>query len=142
MIGKIRTGFAALDQCPRASRFNPAESIIELRPEYCDGLLDIEAATHIVLLYWLDRADRTVLRRETPHDGVTRGVFAIRSPQRPNPVGLSVGRLLGCEVPDHEGPRLRVSGLDCLDGTPLVDIKPYVPSADRVTNARVAWIKE
>ena len=141
-IGMIRTGFATLDQCPRASRLNQAECAVELRPEYADGLLDIEAATHLVLLYWLTLADRAVLHRQTPLDDVTRGVFAIRSPQRPNPIGLSVVRLLGCELPEGESPRLRVSGLDCLDGTPLIDIKPYVPAADCVSEARIAWMKE
>ena len=131
-IGKIRTNFIALSQCPRSSRFNPAECLVELRPEFADGLLDVETATHVLVLYWLDRADRTVLRREHRQGTAARGVFATRSPHRPNPIAVSVVRLLGVE-----GNCLRVSGLDCLDGTQVVDIKPYVPAADRIDDAKI-----
>lgn len=133
-IGRVRTGFDTLESCPATGRSNPATSIIEIAPDFAEGLVNIELATHAIVLYWLDRSDRTALQRHARQGEVTRGVFASRSPNRPNPVALSVVRIEG-----RESNQLRVSGLDCLDGTAVIDIKPYVPEDDCVPEARIGW---
>lgn len=135
-IGVLRTPHKALEDCPRIIAADAAPCLVLLDPRYEDGLLGIEAATHIHLAYWMDRADRSRLQVVTPHDGVVRGVFANRSPARPNPISLRVVTLLS-----RDGARLTVSGLDCLDGTPLLDIKPYVPRTDCVETARLDWLR-
>ncbi len=133
-IGRIRTGFKTLAECPARGRSNPAESILEIDAGFAEGLLNIGMATHAIVLYWLDRADRTALHRRTRRGEVVRGVFASRTPRRPNPVAFSVVRIHGLE-----GNLLRVSGLDCLDGTAIIDIKPYVPEDDCVPEAHIGW---
>ncbi|KYH36804.1 MAG: Uncharacterized protein family UPF0066 [Candidatus Bathyarchaeota archaeon B23] len=114
------------------------ESTIRVYPQYCPGLLGIEAHSHLIILYWMHLRDderhrgtlRVIPRR---HEGAPlTGVFACRSPSRPNPIGLSVVELLGME-----DCRLRVRGLDAFEGSPIVDIKPYLPRADSVPDARV-----
>jgi formylmethanofuran dehydrogenase subunit E len=88
-----------------------------------------EKSSHLIVLSWFDRADRTMLRATPPHDPVEHGVFATRSPNRPNPVAFSVVDLI-----ERDGNILRVRWLDALDGTPVVDIKPYSPDIDCVKN--------
>ncbi len=112
-------------------------STILVREEYCPGLLGIEGYSHIIVLYWMhlrdDEGSRGTLRVRPPrHEGAPlTGVFACRSPSRPNPIGLSVVKLEALE-----GCRLRVSGLDALEGSPIVDIKPYSPRGDSFPDAR------
>jgi len=112
-------------------------STVLVYPEFCPGLLGVEGFSHLIVLYWMhlrdDERNRGALR-VTPrrHEGSPlTGVFACRSPSRPNPIGLTVVKL---EVVD--GCRLKVSGLDALEGTPIVDIKPYSPRGDAVPDAR------
>ncbi|MGO4871141.1 MAG: tRNA (N6-threonylcarbamoyladenosine(37)-N6)-methyltransferase TrmO [Roseiarcus sp.] len=143
-IGSIRTPYRTLEECPRnvgALGVDPATERcrIELAPAYAKGLLDIERASHVWVLYWLDRADRSLLTVTTPYDGKVRGVFATRSPARPNPIAMLAVRLYGVEP--GAAPSLIVSGMDCLDGTPLLDLKLYSPAADRLADASVAWMK-
>jgi tRNA-Thr(GGU) m(6)t(6)A37 methyltransferase TsaA len=133
-IGRIRTPHQRLEDCPRGVRCAQGSARLEIDPAYQDALLDIDQASHLHVLYWLDRSERSVLRRPTPHDGVLRGVFATRSPVRPNPIGLAVVRLM-----QREGRLLTVSGMDCLDGTALLDLKPYLPGADCVSDAVLTW---
>src|SRR4029079_7183253 len=92
-------------------------------PEMAEGLLDIEGFSHLYVLWVFDRADGFSLRAMPPIDDRPHGVFATRSPRRPNPIGLTVVELQG-----REGHRLRVRGVDMLDGTPVLDIKPYLSS--------------
>nr|WP_321458477.1 tRNA (N6-threonylcarbamoyladenosine(37)-N6)-methyltransferase TrmO [uncultured Cohaesibacter sp.] len=129
-IGKIWTGFRSPKECPHNSRFNEKESLIELDEAYGEALMGLSAASHLVVLYWLDQANRSVLQSRPPHADKTYGVFAIRSPHRPNPIAISTVKILGIE-----GNRIRVSGLDCIDGTPLLDLKPYVPRIDCIKEA-------
>ena len=107
------------------------------RPALAEGLKDVETCTHIVLLYWMDKSPRNLVLQVPGHYGVQRGTFALRSPARPNPVAMSVVKLLRVD-----GNRLSVVGLDCLDGTPLLDIKPYFASTDSVPEAVVGWHKQ
>ena len=111
-----------------------ARGEVLVAPEYAAALDDLEGFERIWLVYWLDRAG-TFRPRVIPYrDDHEHGLFATRSPQRPNPLGLSAVRLL-----DREGPLLRVAELDILDGTPLLDIKPYVPAFDAYPAARAGW---
>jgi len=136
-IGVIRSPYKQQRDAPRQGRFSDVESEIEVFPEYIAGLVDLERCSHLIVLYWLDRADRTVLRATPPGQTLSRGVFSTRSPNRPNPVAFSVVDLLSME-----GGTLRVRGLDALDGTPLIDIKPYSSEIDAVEGVNVGWMKD
>lgn len=133
-IGRLRTPWTRREDCPKNSAESAAPCTVELEPRWAEGLQDVAGCTHLILLYWMDRAPRNLVRQRPRHLGESRGVFALRSPARPNPIGLSVARLLG--IQDN---RLTVQGLDCLDGTPLLDIKPYFASTDARPEAEVAW---
>ncbi len=106
----------------------------EILSEYADGLCDLEGFSHIYLIYVFDRADTPKLLVRPFLDDQVRGVFATRAPTRPNPIGLSIVELVGIE-----GNTLLLDGVDILDGTPLLDIKPYSVRFDRVENTRNGW---
>jgi tRNA-Thr(GGU) m(6)t(6)A37 methyltransferase TsaA len=133
-IGRIRTPWASRKDCPKNARESEAICTVELEPRYAPALKEVETCSHLVLLYWMDKAPRNLVRQVPGHYGVQRGTFALRSPARPNPIAMSVVRLIGID-----GAVLKVSGLDCLDGTPLLDIKPYFASTDSVPDAVVGW---
>ncbi len=133
-IGHIQTPWTDRKQCPRNARESDAVCTVELDPRFHDALKDVETCSHLVLLYWMDKAPRNLVRQAPRHAGAQRGTFALRSPARPNPIAMSVVRLEGIE-----GNSLSVVGLDCLDGTPLLDIKPYLPSVDSVPDAVCGW---
>ncbi|MDI6873750.1 tRNA (N6-threonylcarbamoyladenosine(37)-N6)-methyltransferase TrmO [Candidatus Solincola sp.] len=135
-IGVIRSPYQDMDGAPFQGSMSPAECVVEIFEEYADGLKDIEAASHLYILYWADRASRDVLQTVTPWGPELRGVFACRSPSRPNPINLCVVELLR-----REGNRLTVRGLDAVDGSPVVDIKPYSGRIDAVPEARIAWFE-
>ena len=119
-VGVIRTPFVTREMCPRqGDAENGPVCRIEVSPEWEDALDGIERFEVIEVLYWLDRSRRDLVRQSPKSDGKTIGTFALRSPVRPNPIGLSRVRLIG-----RKGRVLEVRGLDCLDGTPLVDLKP------------------
>ena len=126
-IGVIHSPYRVKGDAPHQGRLSPTASEIEIFPEYADGLKDIAERPHLIVLYWLDRADRGTLTAIPPHSKKEHGVFATRSPDRPNPIGLAVIDLLGID-----GARLIVRGLDAFDGTPVLDIKPYSPEIDCV----------
>jgi tRNA (adenine37-N6)-methyltransferase len=137
-IGFARTPYRDTSEIPKGpGAEHRAEGALELRPELAGGLQDIEGFSHLFVLWVFDRSEgydlvSTVpLDEETPH-----GVFASRSPRRPNPIGLSVVELLG-----REGPLLRVRGVDMLDGTPILDIKPYL-SGLPPEKVRRGWIAQ
>jgi tRNA-Thr(GGU) m(6)t(6)A37 methyltransferase TsaA len=133
-IGRIRTPWKERQDCPRNARESDAICTIELDPRWVAGLKGVETCTHLVVLYWMDRSRRDLVLQKPRHYGEQRGTFALRSPARPNPIALSVVRLLSVD-----GPKLSVVGLDCLDGTPLLDLKPYFASTDAVADAVVGW---
>jgi len=105
-----------------------------IRTPWAKALTGVETCSHLVVLYWMSRSRRDLVLQMPRHYGVGRGTFALRSPARPNPIALSVARLLRVD-----GTRLSVVGLDCLDNTPLLDIKPYFASTDAVADAVVGW---
>jgi tRNA-Thr(GGU) m(6)t(6)A37 methyltransferase TsaA len=133
-IGRIHTPWKERKDCPKNARESDAVCIVEVDPLYQDGLRDVETCTHLVLLYWMDKAPRSLVLQVPGHYGVQHGTFALRSPARPNPIAVSVVKLMGVT-----GNKLSVVGLDCLDGTPLLDIKPYFASTDSVPDAVVGW---
>lgn len=108
-----------------------------IEPAYAKGLRDIEGFSHIFLIYHLDRAGRATLTVKPFLQDSRRGIFATRSPHRPNPIGVSVVRLLKVE-----GNVLHLAGVDILDGTPLLDIKPYVERFDSIEGIRNGWQQE
>ena len=133
-IGRIHTPWKTRKDCPKNARESDAVCTVELDPRWLEGLKEVETCSHLVLLYWMDKAPRNLVRQVPGHYGVQRGTFSLRSPARPNPIAMSVVKLLGIE-----GNKLKVVGLDCLDGTPLIDIKPYFASVDSVPEAVVGW---
>lgn len=114
----------------------PEISEIEVFSEYEQGLKDIETATHLIVLYWCHLAERDILEVDTPWDNKPHGVFATRSPNRPNPLAFCAVELL-----ERKGCVLFVRGLDALDGTPLIDIKPYNPRNDSIPDAKLGWLE-
>ena len=136
-IAHVRSPFTATDQIPKGpGAEHKAEGVIEVLPEFVDGLLDIEGFSHLYVLWVFDRADGFSLRATPPTDDRPHGVFATRSPRRPNPIGLTV-----VELQRREGDRLRVRGIDMLDGTPVLDIKPYLSSI-APGEIRRGWLAE
>jgi tRNA-Thr(GGU) m(6)t(6)A37 methyltransferase TsaA len=136
-IGRIRTPWTRREDCPKNGREAEAVCTIELDSRWAQGLRGLETSSHVVVLYWMDRARRDLVLQAPRHYGEQRGTFALRSPVRPNPIALSVARLLRIE-----GNWLSVVGLDCLDGTRLLDLKPYFASTDAVPDAGVGWHAE
>jgi tRNA-Thr(GGU) m(6)t(6)A37 methyltransferase TsaA len=133
-IGKIKTPFKNLDQCPKQGIQAGAEGEIVLRADMAPALKDLDSCTHLILLSYFHLADRRRLQTETPFGPEIHGTFATRSPNRPNPIGLHVVELLKID-----GLRIRVKGIDCLDGTSLLDIKPYSPEIDSFPHAAIGW---
>lgn len=118
-IGQIRTPWPDRYDCPRQGKTDGPECQLVLDPLWQEALLGIEEYTHLEVLYWLNLSRRDLIRQSPREDGRAFGTFALRSPVRPNPIGTSVVKLEGVE-----GNILTVRGLDCVDGTPLLDIKP------------------
>jgi tRNA-Thr(GGU) m(6)t(6)A37 methyltransferase TsaA len=121
-IGVIHSPFTDVSQIPKGvGALHQAAGALELLPEFAPGLDDIEGFSHLYVIWLFNRSQGFSLRVTPPSDDKAHGVFATRSPWRPNPVGLTVVELLG-----REGARLRVRGVDMLDGSPILDIKPYL----------------
>lgn len=133
-IGRIRTPWKRREDCPKNARESDEVCTVEVDPRWAQGLTGLESVSHVLLLYWMDQARRDLLVQSPRHYNEPRGTFALRSPARPNPIAASVARLVRVE-----GNTLSVVGVDCLDNTPLIDIKPYFASTDSVPDARVGW---
>ena len=133
-IGHIHTPWRERDGCPKNARESDAVCTIVVDPRWAKGLSGLETASHVIVLYWMDQARRDLVVQSPRHYVERNGTFALRSPARPNPIALSVARLERIE-----GNTLFVVGLDCLDNTPLLDIKPYFASTDSVPEAHVGW---
>ena len=122
------------DKTPIQASRSQAIGLVEVYPEFADGLKDIEALSHIYLLYAFHKSDGYTLQVKPFLDDQEHGVFATRYPCRPNPLGISIVKLLS-----RKENSLTVEGIDTLDGTPLLDIKPYVPDFDLRTDVRTGW---
>lgn len=139
-IGRIRTPWTRRQDCPhntREARERGDVCVVEVDPCYAAALKDVAGCSHLILLYWMNEARRDLAQQMPRHASEPRGTFSLRSPVRPNPVALSVVQLVKIE-----GTRLSVIGVDCLDNTPLVDIKPYFASTDSVPEATTASHKQ
>ncbi len=134
-IGIIHSGFTEREHTPIQGVYSKEKGSVELFPEYADGLKDIEGFSHLYLIYHFDRAVEHSLLQKPFLDGRSeRGIFATRHFNRPNHIGLSIVDLLGVK-----GNVLEVGGIDVLDGTPLLDIKPYVREFDHRDDVRCGW---
>jgi tRNA-Thr(GGU) m(6)t(6)A37 methyltransferase TsaA len=136
-IGHVRSPFNETKQIPKGlGAKHDDEGVLEILPEFETGLSDIEGFSHLYVIWCFDRSDGFELTANPPCDDRTHGVFATRSPRRPNPIALTVVELL-----KRDGNRLHVRGVDMLDGTVILDIKPYlssIPEAD----LRRGWLAE
>lgn len=136
-IGVIRTPFATLDDMPiQPTGAQGVAGEIRLREEFAEGLHDLDGYSHIHLIYHLHGSSGYALKVLPFMDNVERGLFSTRAPRRPNPVGLSVVRLESID-----GAVLRVRDIDVLDGTPLLDLKPYVARFDAPPADRFGWME-
>lgn len=136
-IGYVRSPYSATGQVPKGlDAKHEAEGELEILPEFEVGLTDIEGFSHLIVIWVFDRSDGFELCGTPPCDDRDHGVFATRSPRRPNPIALTSVELLG-----REGRRLRVRGIDMLDGTPILDIKPYLSSVPE-EKLRRGWLAE
>lgn len=137
-IGIIRSPHRAATGTPVQPAYaEQCEGQVIVDPEFEAGLNDLDGFERVWLIFWLDRSKAYRLQVVPYRDTRERGLFATRAPSRPNPIGLSVVRLLG-----REANVLRVSGVDMLDNTPLLDIKPYVPEFDAYPASRAGWLDE
>lgn len=118
-IGRIGTPWTDRLACPRQGRRDDPLCRIEFFEPWAAGLDGLAQYNKVEVLYWLDRSRRDLVRQIPKNDGISRGTFSLRSPVRPNPIGTSLAALIGIE-----GATVLVRGLDCLDGTPLIDLKP------------------
>lgn len=137
-IGIIHTPFKQIIGTPIQTAFSEGvEGTIEIFPKFKKGLKDLEGFSHIILIYHFHRSKGYCLLCRPFLDDVGRGLFATRAPRRPNPIGLSIVRL--DQIKDTI---LSVSSLDILDGTPLIDIKPYIPQFDAPKASKLGWFKK
>lgn len=136
-IGYVRSPYSGTEDIPKGlGAKHEAEGFLEIREEFAPGLTDIEGFSHLYVIWAFHRSEGCKLLGTPPSDDRPHGVFATRSPRRPNPIGLTVVELLG-----REGRALRVRGIDMLDGTPILDIKPYLSSVPE-ERLRRGWLAE
>ena len=137
-IGIIHSPFKEAKGTPiQAAIAKDTEGIVEVFPEYAESLKDVEGFSHIILIFHFHLSRGASLTAKPYMDDRERGVFAIRGPRRPNPIGISTVRLVRIE-----GNMLYIKGLDILDGTPLLDIKPYVPEFDVHEVSKIGWLEK
>jgi tRNA-Thr(GGU) m(6)t(6)A37 methyltransferase TsaA len=136
-IGTVRSPYTDSKAIPKGLGVkHDAEGVLEILPEFAAGLKDVEGFSHLFVLWNFDRSTDFELVGNSPADGREHGVFATRSPRRPNPIGLTVVQLLR-----RDGAALHVRGVDMLDGTPILDIKPYMSSIPQ-EKLRRGWLTE
>jgi tRNA-Thr(GGU) m(6)t(6)A37 methyltransferase TsaA len=137
-IGFVHSPHASASGTPiQPSRARGIEGSVEVHAQYAEGLSDLDGFSHIILICHLHKASTFKLKVVPYLDTELRGLFATRAPSRPNPIGLSVVRLL-----EIRGTTLRIEGVDLLDGTPVLDIKPYVKEFDNTTEIRCGWLDQ
>jgi tRNA-Thr(GGU) m(6)t(6)A37 methyltransferase TsaA len=135
-IGIVHSPFTDLEGMPiQPSSATGVEGLVEIIPPYIDGLQDLDGFSHIILLYHFHKSDHVKLVVTPFLDSKAHGIFATRAPTRPNPIGLSIVKLESIEYD-----KLHISNVDILDGTPLLDIKPYIPEFDQQQDVRIGWL--
>ncbi len=134
-IGVIHSPYIEPDDAPIQGRL--AEEILEIEvfPEYMDGMKDIDQVSHLIVLYWCDRADRGIMQSITPFSTDPKGVFSCRAQMRPNPIAFCIA-----EVLERNENILRVKGVEALEGSPLLDLKPYSSAIDSIAGIRIGWM--
>ena len=136
-IGRIRTPYKAIEDCPKNIDLNGPLCQLVLEEEYKKGLTGLEPGQIILILYWFENTDRNEITVASDSDSGSTGTFALRSPNRPNPIVAAT-----LPIESVEGNVVSVRGLDCLSGTPLLDIKPYVPEFDAREVERKGWLEK
>jgi tRNA (adenine37-N6)-methyltransferase len=134
-IGSVSSPWQDREECPKnmaAARLTGKQAALQIAEPYRPGLAGLSRYSHLVVLTWFDRARRDLIVQQPRHAAAPRGVFALRSPVRPNPIGVHVVRLLSA---DEESGRIEIDAIDVLDGTPIVDVKPYFASTDSFSEA-------
>ena len=140
-IGIVHSPFKRKEDIKKSRNIDPngfedVRGELEIFAEFAEGLKDIDGFSHIILIFAFHESSEKKLLVRPPHDGKRRGVFSSRSPHRPNPIGFSVLRLI-----ERDEKVLHVQGLDAIEGTPILDIKPYTPR-DRKQEVRFGWLEE
>jgi len=136
-IGRISSPWTLREECPknmRQARERNAPATLVLEPDYRDGLSGLEGYSHVHILTWLHHSPRNLIVQKPRHATEAKGVFAIRSPARPNPIGLHTATILRI---DRSSGAIDLDAIDVLDGTPVLDIKPYFPSVDAIADAKI-----
>jgi len=137
-IGIIHSPFKKLQGIPiQPTAAKRIKGTVEIFPEYAEGLKNVEGFSHIILICHFHLSKKALLKVKPFMDNHLRGVFSTRAPSRPNPIGLSIVRLVGVE-----GKILHIQDVDIVDGTPLLDIKPYVPDFDRREDNKIGWLEK
>jgi tRNA-Thr(GGU) m(6)t(6)A37 methyltransferase TsaA len=136
-IGLINTPYETSAAVPLEPAFSESEGTADIYPDYVAGLDSLEEFSHIILLYWFHRAKQPQMKVVPYMDTVEHGLFATRTPSRPNPIGFSIVELLKIE-----SGTIYFKGVDMLNGTPLLDIKPYVPEFDSPKATRIGWLEK
>ena len=137
-IGRIVSPWVGREECPknmRAARESGRAATVLIDEPYRPGLQSLERASHVIILSWLHRAPRNLIVQKPRHAAEPKGVFSLRSPARPNPVGLHVAKLVALDI---EAGRIEIDAIDVLDGTPVIDVKPYFASTDAFAEAVIA----
>jgi len=136
VIGVIHTPYKEIKDMPiQAKGGEGVRGVVEVKPEYALGLKDLEGFSYIILIFHLHLSKGFSLEVKPFLDDEEHGVFATRAPKRPNPIGISIVKLIR-----RDGCRLEIEDVDMVDGTPLLDIKPYVPEFDNRSEGRIGWL--
>jgi tRNA-Thr(GGU) m(6)t(6)A37 methyltransferase TsaA len=137
-IGVIHTPFKDIKGMPiQPMGARGIQGIVQIEPEYVQGVQDLEGFSHLILIYHFHLSEGYSLQVKPFMDDVLHGVFATRAPKRPNPIGISIVKLIKVE-----GGTLHIEDVDMVDGTPLLDIKPYVPEFDSQKAERIGWLSK
>lgn len=137
-IGRIASPWSERQSCPknmRAARETGQPASLLVEAPFRDGLRGLERVSHVIILSWLHLSARNLIVQKPRHASETSGIFALRSPVRPNPIGLHIAKLVSLDI---AAGRLELEAIDAIDGTPIVDIKPYFVSVDSVPDASIA----
>ncbi len=139
IVGHARTPWIRREQAPHQPEAAPdAEAVLEIDPEYRKALHDLDTFDRVWVIFLFDRSEGWTARVKPPRGGPKRGLFATRAPHRPSPIGLTCAALDSVDV---DGGRVRVRGVDLLDGTPILDLKPYLPRVDAWPDAGHGWLE-
>ena len=136
-IGTVHSPYKEKTDAPIQPKFSEEHGQIEIFPEFTDGLKDLEGFSHIWVLFVFHKSEGFKLQVKPYLDDVERGVFACRTPRRPNPIGMSLVKL-----ENRKDNILNVKGLDMLDGSPVLDIKPYIGEFDELSDVKIGWLQD